>query len=168
MREMKESDNIESRFESIFNHVNEGILIANQRGQIVLTNPKLSELFGYDNEELMGQLVEKLIPDHLHSSHVGHRKAYMTKPSRRPMGKNKVLFGLKKNGEQFPVEISLSYYHLEEGLYVIAFIIDITERFDQQQKIARINEELKQLNENLERKVGERTLATVPRLARRC
>jgi PAS domain S-box-containing protein len=149
---------IESRFETIFNHVNEGILIAGSDGRIILANPKVNQLFGYTDEELVGQPVELLVPSEHAYKHVSYRETYMTHPVKRPMGKNITLFGKAKDGKNFPVEISLSYYETGEGLYVIAFIIDISDRFEQQEKIKKINAELKALNESLERKVGERTL----------
>jgi PAS domain S-box-containing protein len=148
----------ESRFESIFNHVNEGILIGNAQGEIILSNPKCNNMFGYEENELKGQKVEVLIPQEYSERHVAHRNGYMNKPSKRPMGKNITLFGRQRNGEKLPVEVSLSYYNTNEGLFVIAFIIDITERYLQQEKIYKINEELKLLNETLEKKVSERTL----------
>lgn len=152
------NEKIESRFETIFNHVNEGILIANAQGQIVLTNPKANLMFGYDEDELRGRMVEDLVPQEYADRHVEHRNSYMKHPVKRPMGKNITLFGKRKDGSNFPVEISLSYYETGEGMYVIGFIIDITERFEQQEKIKKINAELKLLNETLEKKVGERTL----------
>lgn len=152
------NEKIESRFETIFNHVNEGILIANAQGQIVLTNPKANLMFGYNEDELRGKMVEALIPNEYADRHVEHRNSYMKHPVKRPMGKNITLFGKRKDGSNFPVEISLSYYETGEGMYVIGFIIDITERFEQQEKIKKINAELKLLNETLEKKVGERTL----------
>lgn len=153
-----QSEKIESRFETIFNHVNEGILIANGKGQIILMNPRGLQMFGYNEGELTGQMVESLIPKEFSERHVDYRESYMRMPVKRPMGKNLTLYGLRKDQSRFPLEISLSYYETPEGLYVIAFIIDITERYEQQQRIRRINEELKQLNENLEKKVSERTL----------
>jgi signal transduction histidine kinase len=82
----------------------------------------------------------------------------MKNPVRRPMGKNMTLHGKHKSGVEFQIEISLSYYNTNNALFVIAFIIDISDRFDQQAKIQRMNSELKSLNESLEKKVNERTL----------
>lgn len=149
---------IESRFETIFNHVNEGVLILDHTGRVVLSNPKCNQMFGYDEDELTNQMVEVLVPDNFKDRHRGHRGNYMENPLKRPMGRDMMLEGQRKDGSRFPVEISLSYYQMPEGIYVISFIIDITERFAQQDKIRRMNDELKKLNEELERKVGERTL----------
>jgi PAS domain S-box-containing protein len=158
MNSLRLDSKTESRFEAIFNHVNEGILIANHLGEIILMNPRGLQMFGYSIEELKGLLVETLIPKEYTERHVDYRETYMRMPVKRPMGKNLTLQGLRKDGNRFPLEISLSYYESSEGMFAIAFIIDITERFEQQEKIKRINEELKALNENLEKKVGERTL----------
>ena len=149
---------VENSFESVFNHVNEGILICNKDGEIILANPKCFQMFGYAPNELNGLKVEALVPKELEEKHVGYRAGYMQRPMKRPMGKNFILFGQRKDGVKFPVEISLSYYETPEGVYAIAFIIDITERHEQQEKIKRINEELRLLNETLEKKVNERTL----------
>lgn len=145
-------------FETIFNHVNEGVLVTDSQGSILLANAKTLEMFGYDDGELKNQKVEVLIPSVLAARHERHRKEYMQNPVRRPMGKNMTLHGKRKDGAEFPIEISLSYFKNEESLFVIAFVIDITERFEQQARIQRMNSELKSLNESLEKKVAERTL----------
>lgn len=155
---MNVGSKIESRFETIFNHVNEGILIAGSDGKIILTNPRVDEMFGYHEGELIGNLIEVLIPASIAHRHVDYRDTYMRHPVRRPMGKNMMLHGKRKDDTEFPLEISLSYYETGDGIYVIAFIIDITERYKQQEKIHRMNGELKSLAESLERKVNERTL----------
>lgn len=130
----------------------------NSSGNILLTNPKMAELFGYEEGELTGVVVEKLIPSVLAHRHEQYRQDYMKNPVRRPMGKNMTLHGRHKSGKEFPIEISLSYYNTDKALFVIAFIIDISDRFDQQARIQRMNSELKSLNESLEKKVAERTL----------
>lgn len=155
---MKELDKIESRFETIFNHVTEGILIAGADGNIILANPIINRLFGYEENELLGQKIEVLIPKELAEKHKGHRSGYMQNPKQRPMGRSAFLEGVSKDGRRFPVEISLSYYKTGEDTYVIAFVIDITDRYVQQERIKGINEELKALNESLEKKVNDRTL----------
>lgn len=149
---------MKNRLESILNHANEGILIVNRSGHIVLANPRSAELFGYTTEEILHLSVEDLVPQSVRGHHHNHREAYNASPSNRPMGKNMTLRGVKKDGSEFPVEISLSHYEADGEFFVTAFIIDITERFVFQENLQRINKELLQLNENLERKVKERTL----------
>ena len=155
---MESLKNADISFETIFNHVNEGVLIVNNAGEILLINPKLAEMFGYEEGDLNGKKVEILIPAVLTHRHEEYRNEYMKNPVRRPMGKNMTLHGKHKTGREFPIEISLSYYNSNNALFVIAFIIDISDRFDQQAKIHRMNSELKSLNESLEKKVAERTL----------
>lgn len=145
-------------FETIFNHVNEGVLIVDSEGVIRLCNPKVGEMFGYEDGDLNHQKVEVLIPDALTGRHEKYRQAYTKHPVKRPMGRNMLLHGKRKNGSEFPIEISLSYYQTNDSIFVIAFIIDITDRSDQQARIERMNGELKSLNESLEKKVAERTL----------
>ena len=149
---------MENRFVSIWNHVNEGILISDRSGKIVLANPRCADLFGYAEEELLTIEVDQLIPDAARSRHKQHRKNYNQQPTNRSMGQNMTLFGLKKDGSVFPLEISLSHYNSQGEMFVIAFIIDVTERQKFQEDLQVMNKELLTLNENLERKVKERTL----------
>lgn len=137
--------------DSLFKYATEGILIANNKGEIVKINPSAEKLFGYDPDELIGKPIELLIPSRLKDKHVHHRKSYNKNPHPRSMGKGMNLFGLKKDGGELPVEISLSNYSSNNETYVIAFIIDITER-----KIAE--EKLKSYSIELENKVEDRTL----------
>ncbi len=149
---------MENRFVSIWNHVNEGILISDRSGKIVLANPRCAALFGYSEEELLAIEVDQLIPDAARSRHKQHRENYNQHPTNRSMGQNMTLFGLKKDGSEFPLEISLSHYNSQGEMFVIAFIIDVTERLKFQEDLQVMNKELLTLNENLERKVKERTL----------
>lgn len=149
---------MENRFASIWNHVNEGILISDKSGKIVLVNPRCATLFGYSEEEMLTLDVEQLIPDAARSRHKQHRENYNEHPTNRSMGQNMTLFGLKKDTSVFPIEISLSHYNSHGEMFVIAFIIDVTERLKYQEDLQVMNKQLLMLNENLERKVKERTL----------
>lgn len=150
---------------SMFDNANEGIILTNGKGEIVLVNPQAELLFGYQPYELIGQKIEVLIPEQFKGAHSGHRDKYYKAPSNRSMGVGRDLFGRKKDGSVFPVEVSLSFYKSERESYVIAFIIDITVRKQSEQKLVeqksqllKVSEEVKQLNANLERKVEDRTI----------
>ncbi len=106
----------------------ESIVVADAAGHIVLVNTRTETMFGYARAELIGQPVEVLIPAPLRERHVAHRATYMAAPRIRSMGRGLDLAGLKKDGTEFPVEVSLSYVETSEGTRAIAFVTDITER----------------------------------------
>jgi PAS domain S-box-containing protein len=106
----------------------ESIVIVDAAGRIVLVNARTEKMFGYARAELIGQLVEVLIPGRLRERHVAHRGTYMAAPRTRSMGQGLDLAGLKKDGTEFPVEVSLSYVETGEGIRAIAFVTDISER----------------------------------------
>jgi hypothetical protein len=106
----------------------QGILAVNDQGLIVVANPRIEELFGYDREELFGRPVELLLPPAAKGRHEQHRRTFSEAPHARPMGVGMDLAGVKKDGTEFPVEISLSYLRSESGLIAIAFISDISHR----------------------------------------
>jgi PAS domain S-box-containing protein len=133
---------------AVFNNATEGMLIVNKGGSIVLVNAFAEQLFGYRHEELLGINIENLLPDHLRVAHLNHRKAFMAKPEIRPMGKGRELFARRKDGMEFPVEVSLSHFKNDQGSFAIAFILDLTERqkalkaLDQEQKLVQTYFEL--------------------------
>ncbi len=153
------------RFEALFEYASMGILVANEKGVIEMANQFLLSQFGYEtNEELLGQPVEMLIPRRYDSVHHKHRDNYAKKPERRPMGVGRDLFAVKKDGTEFPVEVSLSNYTVSAGVYVIAFVIDITKRKEiekaiilQKEQLAEKNLKIEELNDDLEQKVELRT-----------
>ncbi len=159
---MKDS---QQRFEALFQYASMGILVANEKAEIVLVNNFLLSQFGYaDEAELIGKKIEELIPSRYHSQHTHHRDNYIKHPKPRPMGVGKDLFAIKKNGVEFPVEISLSNYSTSEGSFTIAFITDITKRkeyenevLQQKEQLADINAKIEELNNELEQKVELRT-----------
>jgi len=137
--------------DALFLYATEGILVADDKGDIQLINPSANKLFGYNEGELIGEKIEKLVPTRFSHSHTKDRKNYIHNPHARSMGVGRVLFGLKKDGTEFPVEISLSPYSLNEKKFVIAFIVDITVR-------KQSEEHLKNYNTELEKQVKNRTL----------
>ncbi len=136
---------------AMFNHATEGIIISNSNGIIVMANPRANEQFGYENKKLHGIKIEELIPKRFSENHASHRHGYYKELHNRSMGKGMNLYAKKINGEEFPVEISLSSFRNKNELFVISFIIDITERKKQEDIIRKAQEELEQ-------RVVERTL----------
>ena len=115
-------------FESVFKHATMGILVTDAQGSIILANKFSLREFGYRREELIGKRVETLIPGRFHHQHAKERHAYQEMPETRAMGAGRDLFGLRKDGTEFPVEVSLSPFQSGPETFVIAFIIDITVR----------------------------------------
>ena len=130
------------RFGALFDYASIGILVTNQQGEIILINDFALAQFGYRREELLGQRVEVLIPRRVHDKHEKHRNRYNAHPQSRPMGIGMDLFAVRKDGSEFPVEISLSHYANEEGHFVIAYVNNITERKKAEENIERLNNEL--------------------------
>ncbi|HEV2655640.1 MAG TPA: PAS domain S-box protein, partial [Ktedonobacteraceae bacterium] len=95
-------------------------------GKIVLVNEQAATLFGYGQDELNGHPLEVLLPERLRTAHLAHRRTYMTAPLRRPMGVGLDLVGRRKDGSEFPVEISLRPVLLDQALHVIGAIRDVT------------------------------------------
>jgi PAS domain S-box-containing protein len=137
--------------EALFLYATEGILVTNDKGEIVRTNPSAEKLFGYEKDGLLGNRIEVLIPKRLTDRHISHREKYNHNPHARSMGAGMDLYGLKKDGTEIPVEISLSPYSTPEGKFVIAFIVDITVR-------KQAEEKLKNYSTELEKQVKNRTL----------
>ncbi|BAV06855.1 PAS domain S-box-containing protein [Filimonas lacunae] len=151
----------EVTFDILFSNASMGILVTNEQGIIVLANPFLLSQFQYTASELLGAPLAKLIPSRFHHRHSSHVANYHTHPKSRPMGLGMDLFAVKKNGDEFPVEVSLGNFETQKGKFVIAYVSDISLR-------KKAEEELKHLNEELEEKIAERTsslTSTVKQLA---
>ncbi|UKN01484.1 PAS domain-containing sensor histidine kinase [Paracrocinitomix mangrovi] len=146
---MPESE-IEDIYHVLFDTIAEGLLIADKEGKIVMANPSVHSMFGYEQGELIGEKVEKLIPPEARDVHVKHRSDYHDKPRKRQMGRNRNLHAVKKNGELFQVEVSLNHFNKNNHFLVAAIVTDVTERVKQQK-------EIQELNRNLEEKVKKRT-----------
>ncbi len=128
----------------LLEHAPDATLIVDNNGQIQLVNAQTERLFGYYREELLGRDVETLIPDRYRRRHVGDRAAYATDPRARPMGADLELYGLRKDGSEFPLEISLSPIVTKAGTFVAAAVRDVTERKAVDDRLRELNAALEQ------------------------
>jgi PAS domain S-box-containing protein len=138
----------EATAQAILESASEGILLVDASGRITLANAAALRMFGYDHAELIGQPLEILLPDRIRVAHADHRMAYFAEPRVRPMGIGLDLSGRRRDGAEFPVEISLSSVETSDGVVAMAFITDITERKRAEGQLQRQREVLYQ-NEKL-------------------
>lgn len=137
--------------DALFLYATEGIIVTDPLGKITRANPSAEKLLGYLPGELNGMTIESFVPDRYAHRHTSHRNKYNENPHPRSMGIGMDLFAKKRDGSEFPVEISLSPFSTKEGKFVVAFLIDITQR-----KAAE--EKLKNYSSELEKQVENRTL----------
>ncbi|MGB8908435.1 MAG: ATP-binding protein [Candidatus Cybelea sp.] len=130
----------------LLEHAPDATIIVDADGGIQLVNAQTERLFGYYREELIGKPVEMLIPERNHSRHVGERRGYYADPRVRPMGVGLELYGRRKDGSEFPVEISLSPVVTREGTFVASAIRDVTERKAFERQLQELNAELETAN----------------------
>jgi PAS domain S-box-containing protein len=143
--EMKQRKKAEDKFRGLLEAAPDAMIITNEEGEIVLINRQTEKLFDYTKEELIGKPVEILIPPDFRNKHVSHRTQYMEAPKVRSMGAGLELFAIRKDGIQFPVEISLSPLITEEGTLISAAVRDITERKKAEEKLKKAKKDFQLL-----------------------
>ena len=146
-------------FQQVFQSMSEGIILVEETGKISVANRVAEKLFGYESDELTGIMLENLLPERYRGSHLSFRKDFNTSPEPRRMGIGRDLTALRKDGSEFPVEISLSFTHVNDKLFVMAFISDISLRKKAEEALKRSEEQLTVYATELEHKVQVRTEA---------
>ncbi len=134
-------------FEKLFEASPDAIVVTNEKGQITSINSQVERLFGYNRQELIGQSVEILVPERFRDAHPRHREAYNSQASVRPMGVGLQLFGRRKDGSEFPVDIMLSPVEAAEGRVVISVIRDISDRKKAEEVLQRSEQQFRALFE---------------------
>lgn len=143
-RDVTQRKRAEQKFQSLLEAAPDAMVVVNEEGKIVLVNAQVELAFGYPREELLGKPVELLVPMRHRRRHARHRADYLGSPRKRPMGQELDLFGVRKDGTQFPVEISLSPLETEEGLLITSAIRDITDRKRAEEALQHLNQALEQ------------------------
>jgi PAS domain S-box-containing protein len=136
----------------LFDSAAEGLVVTDRNGIINLTNPQLDTMFGYERNALIGCPVEDLIPGSMRTSHREVRENFAHQPQKRSMGSGRDLRGLKKNGNEFPIEVSLNHLDIDGELFFLGLVTDISPR-------KKVEHQIQELNRTLEEKVEQRTAA---------
>lgn len=145
-RALAEARRSESKFRSLVESAPDAIVVVDGRGSIVLVNAQTERLFGYRRTELLGKPIETLVPERFRVGHVAQRSAYFTAPRTRLKETSREFFGLRKDGSEFPAEISLSPIETDEGVLVSSAVRDSTERHHFEQALREKNLELENAN----------------------
>jgi len=128
VRDLTERRHAEEQFRLVVESSPNGLLMVDEQGAICMVNRQIDQLFGYERDELIGQPVEMLVPQRMRSHHVGDRAEFIAHSESRAMGRGRDLFGVRKDGTEFPLEIGLNPIQTPDGMRVLASVVDITER----------------------------------------
>jgi PAS domain S-box-containing protein len=142
MRDISDRRRAEERLRQLIEHAPNGMVMVEREGKIALVNGQIEKSFGYNRDELLGQPIEMLVPPRFRAHHSAFRADFTAEPSPRAMGAGRDLYGLRKDGSEFPVEIGLNPLDTDEGVLVLGTIVDITERKQAEEKMRRSQQQL--------------------------
>jgi PAS domain S-box-containing protein len=149
-RDITERRRAEEMFHIAVEAAPNAMIMVDAAGKIILVNAQTEKLFGYGSQELIGSEVDMLVPRRYRAAHPAYRSEFMAGPQARAMGVGRDLYGVRKDGSEFPVEIGLNPIKTDRGTLVLSAIVDITQR-------QQADAEIRRLNQDLENRVGERT-----------
>ena len=148
-RDISERKQAEEQFYLVVESAPNAIVLVNKAGAISMVNAQTEKFFGYDRAEMIGLNIDQLVPERYRANHAGFRAAFLSNPQTRSMGVGRDLYGLRKDGREFPVEIGLTPIHTMHGLVIMATIVDITERKQAEEKLRESEQRYRTLVERL-------------------
>jgi PAS domain S-box-containing protein len=150
----RQRERSEAKFRGLLEAAPDAMVVVNPEGKIMLANAQVERVFGYQREELVGQRIEILVPERFRGMHPEHRNGFFHEPRVRSMGAGLELFGLRKDGAEFPVEISLSPLQTDEGTLVTSAIRDISERKRAEESLRLLSGQLLHLQDQERRRIA--------------
>jgi PAS domain S-box-containing protein len=142
LRDLTERARADQRFRQVIEAAPNGMVMVDEEGTIALVNAQIEKSFGYTREELLGQKIEMLVPDRFQAEHTGIRNGFTVNQTARPTGTVREIYGLRKDGTEFPVDIGLNPIQTEAGRMVLGTVVDITERKRAEETLRRSQEQL--------------------------